>query len=410
MKKVVFFLASLLACSLSMAQESEEPKWGIKLSGFVNTDYFVDSRQVVCARQGHFLLWPAPEKLDPNGDDINAKYNFNLLSIRTRVRGTISGPDALGAKTSAVIEGSFFGHSNLDLNEFRLRHAFFKMNWETTELIIGQTWHPMFITSCFPAVNNFNTGAPFTPFSRNPQIRLTKNLGAIKFSVTALAHADFYTAAGIAGLRNSGLPELHLQAWYNKPASEEVVGLLLGGGAGIKRIIPLIETDLGYKTSEGVTGLAAQLYGKLTFRKITIKAEGAYGQNNYDVIMLGSYATTSVDGATGIAYYTPTANAAGWFEIHSNNPTWQPGLFAGYSKNLGAGQDISVGGVAGSRGDIDFAYRISPRLNYNVGKMRFGIEVEYTVAAFGTINRTAGVDNAIPVGNFRTMLSAFYFF
>ena len=245
MRRIALLLAALVLCGIMMAQESEEPKWGIKFSGFVNTDYFVDSRQIVCARQGHFLLWPAPEKLDPDGKDINAKPIFNILSIRTRVRGTISGPDVLGAKTSAVIEGSFFGHTNLDLNEFRLRHAFAKMNWEKTELLIGQTWHPMFITSCFPAVLSFNTGAPFAPFARNPQIRITHDLGPISISATALAHADFYTAAGIAGLRNSVIPEMHVQVWYNQPFSENAMGFLICGGAGFKRIVPAIETDLG---------------------------------------------------------------------------------------------------------------------------------------------------------------------
>jgi len=410
MKRIILFFAFIILCGIIMAQESEKPKWGIKFSGFVNTDFFVDSRQIVCYRQGHFLKWPAEEKLDPNNEDINAQASFNILSIRTRARATITGPDVMGAKTSAVIEGSFFGHTNLDLNEFRLRHAFAKLNWENTELLIGQTWHPMFIIACFPAVNSFNTGAPFAPFARNPQFRITHNLGRISLSATALAHADFSTAAGIRGLRNSVIPEMHVQVSFNQPYSENATGVLIGGGAGFKRIVPIIETELGYKTNSGFGSFSTELYSKLTFKRITLKMEGYWGQNSYDLVMLGSYATTSVDAATGINYYTPTSSAAAWVEIHSNNPTWQPGFFAGYTKNLGAGEDISLGSVAGTRGNIDYLYRLSPRLNYNTGKMRFGIELEYTVAAFGTIDRTARVENAVPVGNFRSMLSAFYFF
>ncbi len=197
MKKIIFSLAAAAVCGMLKAQDAEEPKWGIKFSGFVNTDYFFDSRQTVNAREGHFLLCPAAKNFDPNNEDINAKASFNMLSIRTRIRGTISGPDVMGAKSSAVIEGSFFGHSNVDVNEFRLRHAFAKLNWENTELIIGQYWHPMFIPACFPATLSFNTGAPFQPFARNPQIRLTHELGSVKISVTALSHADFYSAAAI---------------------------------------------------------------------------------------------------------------------------------------------------------------------------------------------------------------------
>lgn len=108
--------------------------------------------------------------------------------------------------------------------------------------------------------------------------------------------------------------------------------------------------------------------------------------------------------------YAPTGSYSVWTGIHSNNPKWRPGFFAGYTKNLGAGQDISAGGIVGSRGNIDFIYRISPRLIYNVGKMRFGLELEYTVAAFGTINPEGLVEDSKAVGNLRTLLGVFYFF
>jgi hypothetical protein len=410
MKRFIPLIITIFIFNIITGQESESPDWGIKFTGFVNNDFIWDSRQTVSARQGHFLLWPAPEKLDPNNNDINARANFNILSIRTRLKGTISGPDVFGAKSSAVIEGSFFGHSNADLNEFRLRHAFAKLNWEHTELIAGQNWHPMFIAACFPATLNFNTGVPFQPFSRNPQIRITQDLGPIKASITALTHLDFTSAAGAVALRNSGLPEVHLQAWYANAPSAGQAGILIGGGAGVKKLVPMIETDSGYSTNAGVSSYMFELYSKLSFSKFTIKAEGSYGQNNYDLLMLGSYAVTFMDPVTGEMKYTPTTSYSAWIDILSNNPTWQPGIFAGFTKNIGAGEDILSGSVAGSRGNIDFVYRVSPRLIYNTGKMRFGLELDYTAAAFGTMDSKAGVTDSSVEGNFRALLSVFYFF
>lgn len=410
MKKIVFLLLTAFACSFISAQEEEKSKWGIKFSGFISTDYFYDSRQVVCARQGHFLLWPHPEKLDPEGVDINARGAFNFLSIRTRARATMTGPDILGARTQAVLEGSFFGHSNLDLNEFRLRHAFVKMNWEQTELLLGQYWNPMFIPECFPAVLSFNTGAPFGPFARNPQIRVSHNLGPIKLSAVAFSHADFASAAGIRALRNSMIPELNVHAQYNKAPGEGSAGILIGGGAGFKKLVPMIETEEGFHTTEGVGSFLTELYGKLTFKKLTIKAEGVFGQNNYDLLMISSFGIKSIDPVTGRQTYAPTGSYSVWTEIHSNNPKWQPGLFAGYTRNLGAGQDISAGGIVGTRGNIDYIYRLSPRILYNVGKMRFGLELEYTVAAFGTIDPEGLVVDPKAVSNLRTLLGVFYFF
>ena len=70
---------TLFVISILSANGQVESKFGIKFSGFVKNDFFIDSRQTICAREGHFLLWPAPEKLDANGNDINSKSTFNML-------------------------------------------------------------------------------------------------------------------------------------------------------------------------------------------------------------------------------------------------------------------------------------------------------------------------------------------
>jgi len=172
MKKIILITCSIIFF-VTQTKAQDKPSFGISFSGFVKSDIIYDSRQTVALREGHFLLYPAPESLDKNNDDINAKSNFNILSIQTCLTSKITAPDAFGAKTSGQFEGEFFGNTDGDINGFRLRHAFVKLDWTNLSLLVGQTWHPMFITEMFPAVVSFNTGAPFQPFSRNPQIRLT---------------------------------------------------------------------------------------------------------------------------------------------------------------------------------------------------------------------------------------------
>ena len=128
MKKYIIVALALLCTVAVSAQEKEESKFGVKISGFVKNDFFWDSRQTVAAREGHFLLWPQPEFIDENGEDINAKASFNFLAIQSRLTGTITGPDAFGAKTSGLIEGDFFAQANAHIDLFRLRHAFVKLN------------------------------------------------------------------------------------------------------------------------------------------------------------------------------------------------------------------------------------------------------------------------------------------
>lgn len=222
-RTAMFALAAaigLAAAAAPLAAQSEQkpPAFGITFSGFVKTDIFYDSRQTVNVREGHYLLYPKGPSLDPAGADVNAQPTFHILSVQTRLAGKITGPDALGAKTSAYLETEFFGTSDADINGFRLRHAYLKLNWPRTELMIGQFWHPMFVTESFPDVVSFNTGAPFQPFNRAPQVRLTQAFGRFSLAATALAQRDFASNGpdGVtpAYLRNAARPELNLKLQY----------------------------------------------------------------------------------------------------------------------------------------------------------------------------------------------------
>lgn len=215
MKKVLILIIGIIPL---LAHAQEEQKFGIKFSGFVKSDIFYDSRATVNVREGHFLLYPVNEMKNDAGEDLYAESSFNMMSIQSRLNGTITGPDAMGAKTSGVIEGEFFGTSNNELNGFRLRHALVKLDWTKTQLLVGQFWHPMFNTKCFPGTVSFNTGAPFEPFSRNPQVRVTRKFGNFYAALTALTQRDF-VSTGPEGpstiyLRNAVVPALNLRLEY----------------------------------------------------------------------------------------------------------------------------------------------------------------------------------------------------
>lgn len=225
---------------------------GISLSGFVKTDIIFDSRQTVSLREGHFLLYPQPEKLDLNNNDVNAKANFNILSIQTRLSGKIKGPKAFESESSGYIEAEFFGTSDGDINGLRLRHAFVKFDWGKTFLLVGQTWHPLFIDEVFPGVVSFNTGAPFQPFSRNPQIRLSHKFDNFRLILTAASQRDF-TSSGPEGfsssyLRNSLIPILNANIQFAKDVNN-----LFGVGVDYKKIIPRIVTSKNFVTDISIS-------------------------------------------------------------------------------------------------------------------------------------------------------------
>ncbi len=409
-------LAAALPAPPAAAQDDKAPPvFGLSLSGFVKTDIFYDTRQTTSIREGHFLLYPKGPQPGPDGGDVNGRASLHMLSIQTRFAGRISGPDALGAKTSAYLEAEFFGASDADLNGFRLRHGYLKLSWPRSELLVGQFWHPMFVTEDFPDVVSFNTGAPFQPFNRSPQVRFTRALGGgVSLAATALAQRDFVSPGpdgpSSAYLRNAARPEINLKLQYAATDAARKTETVAGLGADLMKIAPRIMTAAGYETRESLTGLAAMAYFKRRGPRWTWKAEAVWGQNLHHLTMLGGYAVRgTVDPVREVLAYTPLATVSAWTEVMTAGAPWQAGLFAGYARNLGSPRPIDGAGYARSL-DIDELCRLSPRLVYSTGPLRFAGEVELTAASYGAPDLYGKVRGARFVGNLRLLLAAYYFF
>ncbi len=433
MRKFIIILAFVIPL-IGFSQEQEKKKFGVKFSGFVKTDIFFDSRQTIDARAGHFLLYPKNESLDFSGADINAASKFNILSIQTRMRVMITGPDVWGAKTSGLVEGAFFGNIGTDINGFRLRLAFVKLTWPTSELLIGQFWHPMFVTRCFPGTVSFNTGVPFQPFSRNPQVRFTKRLGNFNIIASAMEQVDFVSTGplgpGSRYLINSALPEFNLRFEYKSDK------FYAGLGGNYKRLkprlsvsqsIPMNPEGYKFKTDNYASGVSIFGYVNVPTKPITLRFYGVLGQMMTSMTMIGGYAeteyeTTTIQDAPAFDVvsdykYSPLSTMSVWFDCNTNGKTWQVGLFAGYSQNLGS-NDTIVGNVYARGSDINYAYRISPRFVYNAGKFRIAPELEYTVAAYATKNDAGDINiddlgkisDSKEIGNFRFLLGCYFFF
>lgn len=408
-QKLFILLLTLLGLNHLQAQQTE---WGIRFSGFVKTDVFYDTRQSSASngiREGHFFLFPDNVLYDSSGTDLNANPSLHILSIQTRLRGDIIGTDAFGAKTSGAIEGEFFGTSDNDLNGFRLRHAYVRLDWTSTSLLVGQFWHPMFPAENFPGTISFNTGAPFTPFSRNPQLRLNKAIGSGQLSLTAYAQRDF-SSAGPDGMsnkymRNSKLPGLNLQGKI--PFGEMFTAWI---GADYKTLRPELRTASFYATHQTIASMAAFLSIKIKTKPLNASFMGVYGQNATDLMMLGGYAVSKVlDTLKLEKEYTSINTLNILTDLSTTGKKYSFGLFAGYSKNLGASEDI-IGPVYGRGTNIDHLIRVSPRMMMTSGKLSFAFELESTLAAYGKMQKTGKVTETETVNNLRILLSSIYRF
>jgi hypothetical protein len=412
MKRINVTILFLVAYFLNGASQEAVQSWGIKFSGYVKTDIIYDTRQSSTTnsiREGHFFLYPDDVLYDADMNDLNANPSFHILNIQTRLRGDITGPDAFGAKTSGAIEAEFFGTSESDLNGFRLRHAYVQMDWPHVTLLTGQYWHPMFITESYPGTLSFNTGAPFTPFSRNPQIRLTGKVNDIRLSLVFYAQRDFVSSGPDGNsnkyLRNSGMPGMHLQV--KVPAGDVFTAW---AGLDYKRIRPEIKTSENVETDVTVGSFSAFANLKIKTEPVTISLMGVYGENASDMVMIGGYAVSEITNPVNqFKRYTTLNSANFWIDIGTNGKKVTFGLFSGFGKNLGSNDEI-VGAVYGRGENIDHLFRISPRLMVTEGKLSFAGEFETTMAAYGTRQTNGTVDNTHNVTNMRILVSTIYRF
>jgi hypothetical protein len=393
----------------------------IKFSGYIKSDFFTDSRQNFTVRENMLLLYPKPRIDDAAGSDINDVRSTQFIPFQSRITARFTGTRILNARASGLMEGEFFGNSDLSHNTFRLRHASIVLDWENgLSIMTGQFWHPLFVTECYPTTASMNTGIPFNPFARNPQFEIAYKTTNVRYSAAIVSQLDFKSTGpggGSAGyLRNSGLPELVSKIIYVSDNKE----FLIGTAAAIKQLRPRLTDAGGNKVDETVSSYAAMGFSKYTRGMTTFKLAGILGQDMFHLTMLGGYAVSSEMNYTeGNLFdqqlqYSPVNTFSAWGEFIYGK-IWEMGLFAGYSSNLGAAGNISIadqGYFFYSRGsDINHLWRVSPRLSYQVKNMRIGTEGEYTVASYAqsldSHGRPQGND---AVGNFRLLLFAFYHF
>ncbi len=392
----------------------------IDFSGFFRADYWYDSRQIVDAIDGLFLIYPKAPDLDANKKDINAAPSVNMLAVATRLRAGIKMPDLFKAKSLIMVEGDFTGTGNNV--SVRLRHAYTKLQWERSTILFGLTWHPMFISDVFPTVASLNTGAPFQSFNRSPQITYQYKVSkGLTFSLSAVHQSDSKSYGPNAAPNEASSTYLRNGLFPNVNANLQLVTgpITIGGSVDYKSIRPRLYTNSitdptdKYKTDERIKSFSSMVYAKYQGPKLTIKAKGMLGQNLYEHLLLGGYAVSKLDSTSGKETYTPT-NHLFLFGNITYGKVIQAGLYVGYAKNLGTNDNIVDVKRAYGRGlDIDRMYRIAPSISYIKDKFQISGEVEYTATAFGKeidINNKGKVINPEITDNYRFLVVIQYNF
>ncbi|MEY4458952.1 MAG: hypothetical protein RIT38_157 [Bacteroidota bacterium] len=390
----------------------------VTLYGFVRHDVNYDSRQSVFVREGQLLLYPKDKDM-VGGTDYNKKAQLNMLGILTRVGVKLVGPDVLNAKLTGQIEGDFFGQADVNIGLLRLRHGFAKLDWTKSSLTIGQTWYPLFIPEVFPGVVNFNTGIPIAPFGWAGQMKYTAQLDKnLAFSFTAYKPREFGVPS-VNPLENTNAPSMNAtMPQLNAHLQYKSAKFIAGAQLDYSVLNPYTKyasngsATLNSINNEKVTGLTFMGYTKLTTSKFSLKAQGVIGQNSYQWVMMGGY--YGYKNASGLETYQPASTKSVWIDLAGTGKKVVPGIFYGFSSNDGAdaGATAAYGRAIGISGrGIKNLTRISPRLEFLHNKLKFGTELEFTTATYGSRSNAGKVIGATDAfTNTRFTFSTIYSF
>lgn len=404
MKKFLIGLVGLMGLMGSLRAQSP---FALEWHGFVNPHYYADSRSVVGGREDMMLFFPKPIVLDSLGRDINDGWQANMLAITARLGLRVKGPDMLGARTSAYVEGDFTGATNATINNLRLRHAYIQMDWLKRygveippslhhTLIVGQYWYPMVIHEIMPMTNPLNMGAPFHCYARQPQVRYEYISHGFNVVAAACWQLDNMSQGLLNGLpasstlfaRHSLVPELNLQLRYLTQH------FFFGAAANLKTIQPqVVSVATMLQHTELHSSFSWSVFGKYSGEAVTVKAQALLDNSLYEGCSLGGYLMLADSSFQDWHFNTV------WLDVEKNTGHWRPGLFLGYARNLDYGNADFVH-CFGRGHDLEYLWRIQPRLTYKtLTGLDFTAEAEYTYAGYDK-----------PVGNLRLSLSMVYNF
>ena len=405
-------LLALAVAQVGLAQEETSAT----LYGYAKGEFAFDSRQVVAAREGNFI-----DLASPNATGNNVA-NFNGWGIESRLGVKIAGPEFFGMKSEALIEGHFFGN-NGQTNNFGLRHAYVKLSSDRVEWLVGQFWHPMFVTNVSPGTYNFNAGSPFQPFNRSPQIRFSTK-GNARLTLAAVTERDFTSLVlnGKGNAAKSGLPAFHAQFQFGR--DDKFVG---GFGVNYKTTKAAWRNALNQDERKNVGAFNFLAYAKAQFTEnFAWQIYGNYGENSTELLELGGVGVTYnlVDKKYKLQN---SRNLALWTEFFGNfSPSFEWGLFGGFSQDFGynrsngyyfTGQmsnayaqqlntlELAANSTLGPNGVVPInTWRISPRFGWKSGNTKLAVEFDYTSTTWaGFETKTDGIIGTYTTGKLKKL-------
>ncbi len=382
--------------------------------GFVRNYFSYDTRECVAGTGDLFNYLPKDNDWNQTEaqalisgierEDLNAQQSFRFLSLTTRIGLNIVDYQVGNTQFGGTIEADFYAGLTgvTGVAQFRLRHAYMTLAWDSlkmgngeqyarVDLLLGQTWHPMAID--LANVISLNSGAPFGPFSRTPQIKMDARL-ADWFSLTAAAIWQMqYTSTGPNGasadyIKYSRTPEVFVGLNFMHKKD-----FLLRAGVDVLSISPRHigirlapdNSEVKVTVKDRLTTVTPFLYLQYKNGDFMFQAKSVFAEAGEHVNLNGGYGVSKIN-SDGSWEYTPTRNSSSWICLTYGKQI-KGMLFAGYVRNFGTKEPLlSTDNFWFSKNsftNLNRAYRVSPTILWTIGRFQLGVEYEVTSAQYG---------------------------
>lgn len=370
-----------------------------KFYGFIRNYFAFDSRESKSGTKDLFYYIPKDEALNAKGEDMNANPTFRFLAITSRVGLDVKDYQFGKTKVGAKIETDFYC-MNGNVAVLRLRQAYATLGWDglgkdgkqSTSLKIGQAWHP--IAADQPYVIDLETGTPFNPFSRTPQVMLDHNFSK-NFTLTGgFIWQMQYLSSGPNGASDNYIKYGCIPEFYAGVTFKSNNGFTGRVGVDVLSIKPRWRADDGEKVGDRLTTANPYIYAQYSKGAFSVNGKVVYASAGEHFNMLSGYGVTDIN-SDGSWDYAPLHSTASYLSVKYGRKLQVQGMI-GYMKNLGTSkslyEDPAKPGYTSTKNvyisgngfhNLNQIIRVTPTVVYNLGKLSFGLEYDITSAQYG---------------------------
>lgn len=370
-----------------------------KFYGFIRNYFAFDSRESKSGTKDLFYYIPKDEALNAKGEDMNANPTFRFLAITSRVGLDVKDYQFGKTKVGAKIETDFYC-MNGNVAVLRLRQAYATLGWDglgkdgkqSTSLKIGQAWHP--IAADQPYVIDLETGTPFNPFSRTPQVMLDHNFSK-NFTLTGgFIWQMQYLSSGPNGASDNYIKYGCTPEFYAGVTFKSNNGFTGRVGVDVLSIKPRWRNSAGDKVDDRITTVSPYVYAQYSKGAFSVNGKVVYASAGEHFNMLSGYGVTDIN-SDGSWDYAPLHSTASYLSVKYGRKLQVQGMI-GYMKNLGTSkslyEDPAKPGYTSTKNvyisgngfhNLNQIIRVTPTVVYNLGKLSFGLEYDITSAQYG---------------------------